>query len=180
MNDKIKELECKIEDMKSKFETSVGVLISEIGKLKKSEEVNPVFPNRDNCKSHVWGIANNVILPFPESYTDNWIDESSKLGMTFYSEREVYDDIDRKKAQAYVIEEINKANKGDNGFKVGISNYLLEYYHTLSVFSCEKYTYTQSNDDYEYIRSREAAKKLLKNDKFVDAYKLMKGIKAGG
>ena len=180
MNDKIKELECKIEDMKSKFETSVGVLISEIGKLKKSEEVNPVFPNRDNCKSHVWGIANNVILPFPESYTDNWIDESSKLGMTFYSEREVYDDIDRKKAQAYVIEEINKANKGDNGFKPYEKNFHLSLSHGSREVEIYFMDNMQSLNDYEYIRSREAAKKLLKNDKFVDAYKLMKGIKAGG
>lgn len=171
MNDKIKELESKIERMKSDMEVIVKSYNDLMGEVKKESEIKPVFGGNHMCD--FLGVAYNV----NELLSDDARKVATSAGLTFDSDELAIEDHERKKARKYVIEAINQANRGDNGFNRDIDNFLLEYNHIGEKFDINSYVFVQSNDDYEYIRTEAAAQELLKDDKFVNAYKLMKGIK---
>lgn len=77
-----------------------------------------------------------------------------------------------QKARARIIEKINIANKGDNGFKAGKPNHkiCLEYDHenkNSKLSSCGN-TRAQDAEPMVYIRTWEAAQELLSDPEFCD------------
>jgi hypothetical protein len=157
------------------METLMKAFNDLVDEAKKKNEVKPVFPNRDNWDGIIYGIESGVIDEIV------WTDDVSKLlkyGLTFRTKEDAGKELKRQEARKYVIEAINKANKGDNGFNYGRGGYLLEYGHRSEKFIMFHYGNTQSGDDCEYIRTKEASENLLKDDIFIDAYKTMKGIKS--
>ena len=156
--EKIAELGFKIEAMEHKFNTSVGVLIGELEKLKKEDEVKPVFP------------VNGAIY---HGYATS--KDSHKYGLTA-------DDIDGSQrikewleARAYVIEAINKANGGDNGFKSEGDNYCVV--NEQGRLCCDQWVGMQFAEPSYYFRTKSGCIDTLKCDMFKDAYKTMLGIK---
>ena len=118
--DKIAELEKLIESSFEKFnevvqaaredlDELVNNCNSEIVELKKQDEVKPVFPDYVPLETTFVMVANSDIGGA----------FAKEIGLTAHNEEGRMEICARLTARAYVIEAINKANKGDNGFKVG-------------------------------------------------------------
>ena len=155
--EKIAELGFKIEAMEHKFNTSVGVLIGELEKLKKEDEVKPVFPDGDT-----W-------------YVNNTKTNAKSLGLSAYSQQCLLHMIRKMEARAYVIEAINKANGGDNGFKSEGDNYCVV--NEQGRLCCDQWVGMQFAEPSYYFRTKSGCIDTLKCDMFKDAYKTMLGIK---
>jgi len=156
--EKIAELGFKIEAMEHKFNTSVGVLIGELEKLKKEDEVKPVFPPA----KHGWRIAVNE-------------NTAESIGLTTYGQPSLRAMMKRMEARAYVIEAINKANGGDNGFKSEGDNYCVV--NERGRLCCDQWVGMQFAEPSYYFRTKSGCIDTLKCDMFEDAYKTMLGIK---
>lgn len=106
------------------------------------------------------------------------IDAQSKIEPVFSGDFGIYthnDEIDAnynlwQKARARIIEKINIANKGDNGFKAGKYNYkiCLEYDHENKnpKFSSCGNTRAQDAEPMFYIRTYGSAQELLRDPEF--------------
>lgn len=147
----------------------------------KKDEVKPVFPVEKECDDYMWvvnrGDTNRVTNPL-----SNELPKLTKSGQTFRSCEDAERELSRMQARAYVIEAINRANGGDNGFKAGEINYLvcidpsngLGAYHGIN--PSEDYSYLFVPNEL-YIRSVSEAKRLRADEEFVSNYKTMLGIK---
>ena len=147
----------KIEDL----ETRIKAMAAELAELKKETVIEPVFPK--------YG-------PRHRGYSES--DTAYKCGLTDYS----VDGSSKIKAwleaRAFVIEAINQANKGNNGFKLGEPNNLITFNHDTGQFEQTHWGCLQGSEDCLYIRSIDIANNLLKCEKFQDAYKKMLGIES--
>ena len=152
--------------------SALEVFNGQIEKLKKDDEVKPVFPEVDG-----WHIDNFSVYKTKESSSHGFIMNLGLIGMTFNSEEDARAEVERMTARAYVIEAINKANGGDNGFKFCENNSFCEYCHHDEIFTVDDYEGVQSQDPWEYFRRNADAYELLKSDEFVAALKTVKGIK---
>ncbi len=129
------------------------------------EEVKPVFPK----KGH-W--LNSTGRAFSErAYGAG----TREFGNSFYTKEEAEKESLRRQAVVRVRESINLANKGLNGFRY--ENFVITYAPKgliLDVINVE-HTKTEANA-WEMLRSRDIGAFLLSSPKFVEDYKLMKGI----
>ncbi len=137
--------------------------IEKIGELKKEDEVNPVFPED--------GQESFYVSPRGEY-------AASKLGLSFYSQAAKDAGERWLEARKYVIEAINQANGGDNGFKSGQCNFIITVDTTKDsdgeIDSCNDY---QNAENAVYFRDEEGANKLFCDSEFMENYKTMLGIK---
>ncbi|GAF77495.1 unnamed protein product [marine sediment metagenome] len=156
----------KIEEL----ELKLTILTNEFAEYREQEakverEVKPVFP-----KSDAWIVDIDCVRG---DCGQTLVSRAAEVGCSFYSYDEADQAVARDVARAYVIERINEANKGDNGFKVGEDNYFYEYsYESNSIdygLSCD----LQRLESDLYCRNLS----LLDCKVFRDAYKTMLKIK---
>ena len=144
-----------------RIHSAIDDAIEKVDKLKKEDEVKPVFP---------------VVGAKYHGYSDH--EDAYKYGLTA-------DDVEGSQrikewltARAYVIEAINKANGGDNGFKSGQCNFIITVDTTKDsdgeIDSCNDY---QNAENAVYFRDEEGANKLFCDSEFMENYKTMLGIK---
>jgi hypothetical protein len=109
----------------------------------------------------------------------DWIDKDTSLqGNTFETRLLAEEESTRREAETRVREKINLANKGDNGFKVEGENWLIHYNNNKTDgLSALWANYRQCGFCWEYIKTHEIAKELLKDKEFVADWLKMKGIK---
>ena len=164
MNKEILALEKEIAEGLSlidRIDSTVNRARTKIEELKKESEVKPVFPVGDDCAYYVSVTGPNQAL---------------KLGLSARNKTAQTYIIKWLEARAYVIEAINKANCGDNGFKIGEENNIINFNHETGELRRTDFSKFQIHENLLYIRSVDAALELLKNGVFVYAYKIMLGI----
>ena len=130
----------------------VDSLIDEVAALKKADEIKPVFPDDLDCH---W------------LHVDD-IETAHDYGLTAGSDEKCSEIESWLEARKYIIETINKANKGDNGFKPETANYYVyRERDTLSAYydwnSDEK---IQKFEDKLYIRTSKEAARLVDDKEF--------------
>jgi hypothetical protein len=132
-----------------------------IAELKKEAEVKPVFPvdrGYDNKHDylHIHGYAS-----------------AGMLGLSAYSGIKLKELIAWLEARAYIIEEINKANKGDNIFKYGKENWYIRYNYESEKLESFNLTFTQELESGFYMRERPSDDFIAE---LIPHYKIVFGI----
>lgn len=168
--EKIAELENLIStglDLIGVLNSKVNLADIEVDKLKKEDEVKPVFPDYVHSETTYVMVANN----------DLGGSTAKDLGLTAYNEEGRLKIYEWLKARKFVIEAINRANGGDNGFKPDEENYCLLYSHseqrTLDYINIDN----QTQDNEFYFRDLTVMLKLGMCPNFITAFKTMRGIK---
>lgn len=141
------------------YTNTMNESLKNLERLEKDGEVKPVFPANDG-KGHDFVIVPNF-------------GEGARMGLTARSEKECDRMIARMKARAYVIEAINKANGGLNGFIYGKDNYFYTYRHQTESIDWLLEDANQQVESCLFCRNLT----LIDNEEFKSAYKTMLGIK---
>jgi hypothetical protein len=174
--EQIAELEKSIDYCRRSIESqteTMNIESEQLKQLKKEAEVKPVFPNRENCNETIYSFDVDS-----EAYEVCGAEDTvrlSKRGMTFSSSDCCMDGLDRARARAYVIEAINKSNRGNNGFNAGEKNYYFAWDGSAIDFGVEQSTVCCERA--LYVRSEIATRGLLASLEFCKQYKKMLGIK---
>lgn len=148
-----------------------GLTVDDLEEKEEEEEketgVKPVFP-MEGCVLFADGMATSG---------NSGKDKCKMLqGNTFYTFEDAQKEAVRREAEVRVREQINLVNKGDNGFKCGRPNYVISWTNIEQRAFFIKNMSNQQNSSWEYIRTHKAWKLLIKDDKFITDWKLMKGI----
>jgi len=167
---KIKENVMRIQRQIDEIKTK---LIELEEQLKVESEIKPVFPNNKNCICYIVN-KDGCFQEYSESNCHQ--QQAAMQGGTAYSKEDAQEIINYRAARARCIEAINIVNKKDNGFKFNKDNYFLHYCYLNKVICTAKENRFHSLDSWEYIRTEEAAKKLIHNPKFITDLKTVKGI----
>jgi hypothetical protein len=148
-------------EMEAKYE--------KLEQLKKEDEVKPVFPVNRSC-GDVWIADIDVTRA---GCGGGLVSRAAIVGKTFNSKDDADESVAISQARAYVIEAINKANNGDNGFKVGEDNYFYFYKHDMQSLGWT------AREDCQFLDSDLSCRdiSLLDDAEFKDNYKIMLGIK---
>lgn len=171
----IEKLENNLNEYRKSY-TGLGIAITlldaKIDELKKEAEVKPVFPPDDQCVD-VWIITWNGKVTRENVSTDY-------AGRKFYSKEDAEKALASDKAKKYIIEVINKVNRGDNGFKPGENNYLITLGRNshVSDYEVDEFIDYQHCEDGLYFRSQALAVKAMENDEFFNKYRFMLGIES--
>jgi hypothetical protein len=133
----IEKFEIKI----NKIDETLIEMRVELAEMKKEDEVKPVFPTElDPIKGGVDIIHLNSV------------EQAASMGLTGYGTLPI---VEWLTARAYIIEEINKANKGDNGFKSEGENwYVYCGYDSVGRFFNPHLAERQSTESGMYFRAK--------------------------
>ena len=154
------------------IEYAIEMRTGKIDELKKESEIKPVFPDwGDRVDSSIWGIFGGKVTVV-NFRTD--IDSLREIGLTFYSKEGAEKELARKEARKFVIEAINKANKGDNGFKLDADNFCV--ISDRGRLCSDQWIGIQLIESVFYFRTNKGCVDALSAPEFLRAYKTMLGI----
>jgi len=144
-----------------RIHSAIDDAIEKVDKLKKEDEVKPVFPvNGSRYHGYIVG------------------DRAHRYGLTAYTTDGSEEITRRLEARAYVIEAINRANGGRGKFTVHDDNYYFVFSHARNELSYSNSVDVQELHDDFYINSsgEDEFARLLVDTDFKAAYKTMLGI----
>ena len=170
MNEEINKLEKEITEglqLIGRIDKAVAQANDKLDELKKEVEVKPVFGG-DYYIDWSGGIQEKI------GHT-RYTEIGALVGDLHPTEESAKVDFNRRKARAYVIEAINKANwnRGGSGFKRGGS--VFDNYTYCCEFGNFCSNKTQYLEPLLYVRS-DAVNTLSNNEEFKENYKTMLGI----
>lgn len=138
-------------------------------------EIIPKFPNRKNWSGEIWLISYCKVVNAAMTKHCR-IKELSLLGLTFYTKECADRALCVMSAKAYVVEEINKANGGDNGFKRGDFNVAIAFNYVDKCLIPHDPWGLYVAESNLIIRDEKIAWSLIDNREFSVAYKEMLGL----
>lgn len=165
MNTEINELRKQADEIMSKLK-DVQRRLDE--KIEESEKVKPLFPVGPNC----FFVSGPGAIFLDEVGLSS--SKHANQGRTSYTRKGAELIAKREAARARILEAINQANKGDNGFRIG-GSFKITYNHSEGAFVVHKTIHLQAMPAEFHFRCGDDAKELLKDPKFVADYKLYLG-----
>lgn len=165
----IKNLDESMESSERRYSAYTKLMVQHqdsLAELKKSDEVKPVFP-KDGYRCDV----NGQLI---ETINSNY----SAVGEVFNKAEEATGSHKRKKARKYIIEAINKANKGNNGFKARCFNFYIGFSHNANKLYITSNMVYQTGEGKFYIRKKSEAERLFMDDEFISNCKIYFEVKS--
>ena len=155
-------------NLQQKLKEAEALVAAVRKELDKEEKVNPLFPNTDDSYTvGADGTIYHLSIYFHGSRYRN-------QGNTFRTEDEAEKEVLRRAAMVRLLEKINIANKGNNGFITGKNNITLRLDTDNGVlYSTIERTYRSVPSAF-YFRKPPSA--LFRDKEFVEDYKLYLGV----
>jgi len=151
-----------------KLKQQIEEMKAEVERLEKeSEKVKPLFPIVNCYKVESNGMFGLALFS---------VELASRQGSTAYTIEGAGKISEQRAARVRVLEAINQANKGDNGFKAGGFNTAYYYYHEANRLQEMPMHNIQEQECGYYFRKTSEAKRLASDPDFVKDWKLAKGI----